>query len=85
MKFTDTDRYQLSRACLGGCADEMAKSSHAMSAIIRLLQLDLNGEIELNDFHREGLLNALDQMTAGLSRRASFAESQLDKEFENDD
>lgn len=85
MKFTDTDRYMLSRACLKGCADEMEKSSHAMRAIVRLLQLDQDGEIEMNGFHREGLLTALDQMAESLARRSSFALSRLDKEFENDD
>ncbi|OHV07482.1 hypothetical protein [Kushneria phosphatilytica] len=81
---TLTDCYQLSRACLKGCADELHDSAHATCAIVSLLQADLNEEIELNGFHRDGLLTALNLLADSLSSRSSFALGRLDKEFGDD-
>lgn len=83
MKYTDTDRYQLSRACLKGCADEMEKAGMAMSAILDILSLDLEGSIEgINDLHRDGLLIALRNMSSSLERRSSFVMQSLEANFE---
>ena len=78
------DRYQLSRACLKGCADELHDSAHATRAIVSLLRADMNEEIEMNGFHRDGLLTALDLLADSLSRRSSFALGQLDEDFGGD-
>lgn len=78
-------RYMLSRANLNGCADLMEETGHAARAITDLLRRDSGGQLDLNDFHRHGLLAALDVMMNQLSSRSEFAFGQLDKDFEGDD
>lgn len=69
-----TDRLNIGSAALVGDASLMRRVADAQHAIIDLLQGDVNGICELSDFHRHGLLMALEQMADSLEDRASFIE-----------
>lgn len=71
------DRLNLSSAALTGDASLMRRASDAQSAIISLLQDDLNGLRELSDYHRHGLLLAVQEMAGSLEERATFIEEEF--------
>lgn len=75
------EQYQLNHAALKGAADHIEESTHATRAILDVLKCDLNGEIELNDFHRDGMLTALQQLSDSVTRRAYFALERFDEDF----
>lgn len=68
------DRLNIGSAALLGDVRMMRRVADAQSAIVSILQDDLNGIRELSDFHRDGLLMALDEMASSLESRASFIE-----------
>lgn len=71
-----TDRLNIGSAALAGDVSMMRCVADAQHAIISLLQDDLNGLRELSDFHRHGLLMALEEMACSLEYRAGFLEEQ---------
>lgn len=68
------DRLNLSSAALSGDADFMRRVSEAQMAILSLLRDDAQGRHELTDFHRSGLMLALEELAGSLESRAEFLE-----------
>jgi hypothetical protein len=68
------DRLNIGSAALVGDVRMMRRVADAQHAILSLLQDDLNGLRELSDFHRHGLLMALEEMAGSLEYRAGFIE-----------
>ena len=65
------DRLNLSSAALTGDADLMRRVSEAQVAILSVLN---DSDMPLTDFHRAGLLVALEELAGNLSARAEFLE-----------
>lgn len=74
---TFVDQAYLDRAALVGDTSLMRRISDAQSAITSLLQDDLNGLRELSDYHRHGLLLAMQELSASLEERAGFLDERM--------
>ncbi|XGA78582.1 hypothetical protein OR573_08565 [Halomonas sp. CH40] len=68
---TDADRANLARAALCGDCRTMDRVSIAQMAVIKTLQYQ-----RLDEFTRDGLLIALDELAGSLAERASFLEEE---------
>jgi len=68
---TPADRINLTSAALSGDADLMRRVSEAQVAILSVLN---DSDMPLTDFHRAGLLVALEELAGSLSARAEFLE-----------
>lgn len=68
---TDADRANLARAAISGDCMAMDKIATAQMALVKVLQYQ-----RLDDFTRDGLLLALDELATSLASRAEFLEEE---------
>lgn len=68
---TDADRANLARAALAGDCRTLDRVATAQMALVKVLQYQRR---ELDDFTRDGLLIALDELAGSLAERANFLE-----------
>ena len=70
---TDLDRKNLAAAALMGDYRTMSQTAIAQRAIIAVL---MDESMPLTDFHRHGLLVALDELVSTLEERAGYLEDE---------